>query len=74
MDRWEYIRPKGEMGNGYLSDKELNELGKQGWEIASFDPHNSYYTFKRKLPASPTYTVQKSNQQVRVDDDFGITF
>lgn len=72
MDRWEYIRPAGEMGNGYLSDKELNDLGKQGWEIASFDPHTSYYTFKRKIPASPSQTVQKPNPQL--DDDFGIRF
>ena len=70
MDKWEYFRPKK-----YLSDKELNDLGRQGWEIAAFDQStNCGYTFKRKLPASPTQSVQKSNQSPNFDDDFGISF
>lgn len=29
---------------------------------------------KRKIPSTPTQTVQKSNQSAKVDDDFGISF
>ena len=72
MDKWEYFRPKN-----YLSDQELNDLGKQGWEIAAFDQSTTGgYTFKRKLPSSPTQNVQKTKpaQSPNFDDDFGIGF
>ena len=70
MDRWEFFRPKN-----YLSDQELNDLGKQGWEIAAFDQSTTGgYTFKRKLPSSPTQSVSKPAQSPNFDDDFGIRF
>lgn len=72
MDKWEYFRPKN-----YLSDQELNDLGKQGWEIAAFDQSTTGgYTFKRKLPSSPTQAVQKTKlaQTPTLNDDFGIPF
>lgn len=74
MDKWEYFRPQN-----YLSDKELNELGKQGWEIAAFDQStNGGYTFKRKISPSPTQNIQKPaqkpTQNKSIDDDFGIPF
>lgn len=70
MDKWEYLRPKT-----YLSDEELNNLGKQGWEIAAFDPNTTgHYTLKRKITSTPTQTVQKPVQNKKIDDDFGISF
>lgn len=73
MDKWEYIRPEK-----YLTVADLNELGKQGWEIASFDPNtDAQYTFKRKIPSAPSQNVQRPSQQNKnrqIDDDFGLTF
>lgn len=72
MDKWEYFRPKN-----YLSDQELNDLGKQGWEIAAFDQSTTGgYTFKRKIPSIPSQTIQRKsqNQNRQTDDDFGLTF
>ena len=70
MDRWEYRR--GAVGGQEL--KELNELGKQGWEAVGSIGDSNSFLFKRKIPSSPTQSVQKPAQSPNFDDDFGIRF
>ena len=68
MDKWEYRR-----GEAIGEDlEELNKLGKQGWEVVA--PVQGSLLLKRKIPAAPTQTVQKTVQNKNIDDDFGISF
>ena len=70
MDRWEYRR-----GDALGSElKEFNELGKQGWEAVGSIGDSTHFLFKRKIPSSPTQSVQKPAQSPNFDDDFGIRF
>ncbi len=71
MDRWEYRR--GDAIGQEL--EELNALGKEGWEVVA--PVQGSLLLKRKIPDSPSQTVQKPAQKSQVNnglDDFGISF
>ncbi|MDD7269342.1 MAG: hypothetical protein SOT15_07555 [Treponema sp.] len=68
MDRWEYRR--GEAIGQNL--EQLNELGKQGWEVVT--TVQGSLLLKRKLPSAPTQSVSKPAQSPNFDDDFGIRF
>ena len=70
MDKWEYRR--GDALGPEL--KEFNELGKQGWEAVGSIGDSTYFLFKRKIPSSPTQSVQTPAQTPSFDDDFGIRF
>lgn len=68
MDKWEYRR-----GDAIGQDlKELNALGKEGWEVVA--PVQGSLLLKRKIPSAPTQTVQKTSQNNLIDDDFGLSF
>lgn len=68
MDRWEY---RFVQAYGTVLD-EINQLGQQGWEAVG-STGASNILLKRKIPSSPTQTIQKP--QVNNDfDDFGIRF
>ncbi|MDD7015378.1 MAG: hypothetical protein PUI24_10420 [Spirochaetales bacterium] len=68
MDRWEYRR-----GDAIGQDlKELNALGKEGWETVGYVQGS--VLLKRKIPTAPTQTVQRPVQNNKIDDDFGIPF
>lgn len=68
MDKWEYRR--GDALGQEL--KELNVLGKEGWEAVGTIGDSTYVLFKRKIPESPKQNIQKPNPQL--DDDFGMSF
>lgn len=70
MDRWEYRR--GAAGGQEL--KELNKLGKQGWEAVGSLGDSQWLLLKRKIPSSPTQSVQTPAQSPSFNDDFGIRF
>ena len=76
MDKWEYKTISANL----LQDSELNQLGQQGWEMAAMSDSSNgsrIAVMKRKLPSSPTQTVQRpvqKTQKTSVDDDFGIPF
>lgn len=76
MDKWEYKTITANL----LQDSELNKLGQQGWEMAGMSDSSNgsrIAVMKRKLPSSPTQTVQRpvqKTQKTSVDDDFGIPF
>lgn len=73
MDKWEYKTISANL----LQDSELNKLGQQGWEMAGMSDSSNgsrIAVMKRKLPSSPTQTVQRPVQKTSVDDDFGIPF
>lgn len=68
MDKWEYRR-----GDAIGQDlKELNALGKEGWEVVA--PVQGSLLLKRKIPSTPTQSVQRPVQNNKIDDDFGISF
>lgn len=68
MDKWEYRR-----GDAIGQDlKELNALGKEGWEVVA--PVQGSLLLKRKIQLAPTQTVQRPVQNNKIDDDFGISF
>lgn len=68
MDKWEYRR-----GDAIGQDlKELNALGKEGWEVVA--PVQGSLLLKRKIQSAPTQTVQRPVQNNKIDDDFGISF
>lgn len=72
MDKWEY-KVLHDAGNCESLENKLNALGKEGWEALACP--NSYSTIlKRKIPTSPSQTVQKPVQNQSRDDDFGISF
>ena len=71
MDRWEYKTITANL----LQDSELNKLGQLGWEMAGMSDSSNgsrIAVMKRRIPDSPSQTVQKPNPQL--DDDFGIRF
>ena len=50
-DHWEYkvlFRPEGYSSHEEI-EKELNDLGEDGWELVILYDYHTYY-FKRKLP------------------------
>lgn len=71
MDKWEY-RDVNINGQSY---SELNKLGQQGWEAVG-QTNQGTILLKRKIPASPTQSVQKTKpaQSPSFDDDLGIGF
>jgi len=42
MQKWEYKRLHGD-----LSEKAMNELGENGWELILFDFRGDVFIFKR---------------------------
>ena len=72
MDKWEYKTISANL----LQDSELNKLGQQGWEMAgiSASANGRVAVMKRKLPSSPTQSVQRPAQNQQINDDFGLTF
>ena len=70
MDRWEYR----DVAINAHEFSELNKLGQQGWEAVGSIGDSTYFLFKRKIPSSPTQSVQKPAQTPNFDDDFGIRF
>lgn len=68
MDKWEYRR-----GDAIGQDlKELNALGKEGWEVVA--PVQGSLLLKRKIPSAPTQSVQRPVQNQQINDDFGLSF
>lgn len=76
MDRWEYKTITANL----LQDSELNKLGQLGWEMAGMSDSSNgsrIAVMKRRIPDSPSQTVQKPTQKSQVNndlDDFGIRF
>ena len=71
MDKWEYR----DVSINAHEFSELNKLGQQGWEAVG-QTELGTILLKRKIPASPTQSVQKTKpaQNPSFDDDFGIRF
>ena len=71
MDKWEYR----DVAINSHDFSELNKLGQQGWEAVG-QTELGTILLKRKIPASPTQSVQKTKpaQSPNFDDDFGIRF
>lgn len=68
MDKWEYRR-----GDAIGQDlKELNALGKEGWEVVAYVQGS--LLLKRKIPSAPAQTVQRPVQNQQINDDFGLSF
>ena len=60
-----------------LQDSELNKLGQQGWEMAGMSDSSNgsrIAVMKRKIPSTPTQSVQRPVQNRQADDDFRIPF
>lgn len=72
MDKWEYTTVKA-YGTGD-SLNEINKLGQQGWEAVSSIGDTQQFLLKRKIPLTPTQSVQRPVQNNKIDDDFGISF
>ena len=72
MDKWEYTTVTA-YGTGD-SLIEINKLGKQGWEAVSSTGAPQQFLLKRKIPSTPSQTVQKTIHNELVDDDFGLSF
>ena len=73
MDRWEYKTISANL----LQDSELNKLGQQGWEMAGMSDSSNgsrIAVMKRKIPSTPTQSVQRPVQNRQADDDFRIPF
>ena len=69
MDKWEYSTLCRELTSDGL--KELNALGKEGWEVIT--EISGRLLLKRKIPSAPTQSVQKPIQNTR-NDDYEISF
>ena len=71
MDKWEYR----DVAINAHEFSELNKLGQQGWEAVG-QTELGTILLKRKIPASPTQSEQKTKpaQTPNFDDDFGIRF
>lgn len=73
MDKWEYKTITANL----LQDSELNKLGQQGWEMAGMSDSSNgsrIAVMKRKIPSTPTQSVQRPVQNRQADDDFRIPF
>lgn len=71
MDKWEYTKVSA---FGADSLDNINKLGKQGWEAVGSLGDSQWLLLKRKIPSSPTQSVQTPAQTPNFDDDFGIRF
>lgn len=69
MDKWEYSTLCRELTSDGL--KELNALGKEGWEVIT--EISGRLLLKRKIPSALTQSVQKPIQNTR-NDDYEISF
>ena len=69
MDKWEYR----DVAINAHEFSELNKLGQQGWEAVG-QTNQGTILLKRKIPSSPTQSVQTPAQTPNFDDDFGIRF
>ena len=44
------LKHHGADSGDHPSERVLNHLGRQGWELVAIDPTNHHYCFKRPLP------------------------
>ena len=60
MKKWEYKILVRHLDDGIdVFESELNELGKEGWEIVSVPVEHTYYTafLKREVKEDKEYTI-----------------